>query len=130
MSKNCMNCKWYNNYTCNNKSLQIESEGDNTEENVIEFIEEGTLSEAIREEFDLNKLANDFLSELIELNYIKKNCIDKALSEKYEESENDIFETIEGKVSSILYSYFKNNKNKNSKLSINNPEDFSCCYWV
>lgn len=129
MEKNCLSCKYYNSGVCINKdnknNIQVES---NTEDQVVEFIEEGYLSEAIRENLSLKRLGNDFLSMHIENEYIKKNCISKALNETYEEDEIDIYESIEDVISSILFKYFKG-ANMIGELYINNPYDFSCSNW-
>lgn len=126
MDRCCVNCKWYFNNKCHSKDINITSE-DNTEDQVIDFIEEGTLNECIRENVNLKELGKLFTDELINNNYIKKNSINNVKSEDYSNIDNDIFEYVDDKISSILYKYFKNSIT--SEIRINNPLDFSCCYW-
>lgn len=127
MEKNCLNCKYYYCNKCNNKHTPITIKS-NIQDQIIDFIEEGYLSQALHEELNLKRLGNDFLSRHIENNYVKKNCIDKALNETYEEDEYEIYEGIENIMSDILLRYFKDDK-KNDNIKITTPGAFRCCNW-
>ena len=128
MEKNCINCKWYYNQQCNNSKLQIVKE-DNTYWNIVKYIEDGILSEQIKENVNLNKLANSFINVILDLGYIKKNCINKALNETYEDTAVEIYENIESIISNMLIGYFKNNGLHVVKVNINDPNNFYCCNW-
>ena len=66
MEKTCLNCKYYYNRQCNNKTLPIEPES-NIEDITTEFIEEGILSGSLQE-----LLTNKELKKLNNINRIKK----------------------------------------------------------
>ena len=128
MEKNCINCKWYYNKKCNNNELQITKE-DATYWKIVSYIESGILSEQLKETINLNELGKEFLKVFIDLGYIKKNCINKVLNEKYEDNETNIYENIENLISSLLMQYFKNNGRNIEKVNINDPYNFYCCKW-
>ena len=128
MEKSCINCKWYYNHKCNNNELQI-TKDDTTYWKIVNYIESGILSEQLKEAINLNELGKEFLKVFIDLGYIKKNCINKALNEKYEDNEANIYENIEYLFATLLMQYFKNNGQHIEKVNINDPYNFYCCKW-
>lgn len=127
MDKCCVNCKWYYDNKCNCKEINITIEND-AEDQVTEFLEEGILNEGLKENVNLKELGRLFADELINNNCIKKNSINNVKSEDYSNIDVDVYEYIDDKISSILYRYFNVNPVE-SEIKINNPLEFSCCYW-
>ena len=130
MEKNCLNCKYYYNRQCNNKSLPIQPES-NIEDITTEFIEEGILSGSLQELLTNKELKriflNDFIHRIIEKDYIKKNKIDKLLQDSYsDDDEINIIEELDNAISIMLKRYFKNSI---SNIKITKPEEFCCSNW-
>lgn len=127
MDKNCINCKWYYKQTCNCRNVSFTCDN-NIEDQVIDFIEEGTLIEGIKETLEFKELTSIYLNSLREAGAIKKNINSKLINSNIEESEVNIIEVVDSCISSLLLSHFKNIKSK-SNIIINNPNEFCCCNW-
>lgn len=130
MEKTCLNCKYYYNRQCNNKTLPIQPES-NIEDITTEFIEEGILSGSLQELLTNKELKriflNDFIHRIIEKDYIKKNKIDKLLQDSYsDDDEINIIEELDNTISIMLKRYFKNSI---SNIKITQPEEFYCSNW-
>lgn len=125
MDKNCINCKWYYNQSCNCRNVNFTC-ANNIEDQVIDFIEEGTLIEGIKETLEFKELTSIYLNAIKEAGAIKKNINSKLINSNIEESESEIIEIIDNCVSSLINNNFKNST---SKVNVDNPESFYCCNW-
>lgn len=132
MEKNCLNCKYYYNDKCNNKTLPIVSQN-NIKDAAIEFIEEGILMDSLKE-FLFNKelkriFLENFMKRVIEKDYIKKNKMNALINDSYsDEEEMSIIEELEDIFSDIL---LKNRYFQNSicNIIITEPHTFYCKNW-
>ena len=88
-NKCCLNCKYWWNGNCHNNNFSTKVQ-DTTYNNIIDYVEEGILSQQIKEE-NLNTLANNTFIPVLE-KYFKKSCIDKVYEETYEEQEDELYE--------------------------------------
>ena len=125
MDKVCINCKWYYNATCNCKDFIRTINIVDNDTRYISYIEEGYFSENIRENIDIKELGKNYIKMLIEQDYIKKNKDIKKINLESEEME--IFEYIEFALYKSIQNYFEGNAG--ADIKINNPDEFSCCYW-
>lgn len=124
-NKNCLNCKWYYSKKCNcndfTGNIMIETKQDGTT-----YVEDGILSETIRENFKFKELANLIIDKLRDEDYLKKN---KNINKfNIEDLENDITEMIDCALSGGIMNYFDGSL-FDANLEINEPREFSCCYW-
>lgn len=127
-NKCCLNCKYWWNKSCHNKNFSTKVQ-DITYYNIIEYVEEGILSQQLKESVNLNALANSTFIPALE-KYFKKSCVNKALNEEYEEQEDKIYEEIEGIFSSMIMTYFKKfNTELKQTIEIKEPANFYCCKW-
>ena len=127
MEKNCINCKWYWSGKCHNKNLSITQEN-TTYWDIVNFIEEGVLSESIKEQFNLNQIRNVFLKDL-NITAVKKKYYDSLFTSISDDVENELNECIDMVISKILLNYFKNNEVKEIPVDVKNPNEFLCNNW-
>lgn len=125
MDRCCFNCKWHNNTTCNCKEFKQNISIENIN-NGITYIEDGILSETIRENFCFNELSNMIVDKLKNEDYLKKNK--NIYKFNIEALENDIVEMIDDALSKSIMNYFDSDCNKN-KIKIANNSNFNCWYW-
>ena len=127
-NKCCLNCKYWWSGSCHNNNFSTKVQ-DTTYNNIINYVEEGILSQQIKEEENLNILANNTFIPALE-KYFKKSCVNKALNEEYEEQEDKIYEYIEGIFSDMLMIYFKRFAGElKQTIEIEEPANFYCCKW-
>lgn len=125
MYKNCLNCKWYYNKKCNCK-------GNKTEKNHLvtdgtTYVEQGYFSQSIEESNVVQEIINLTIKALQEQDFIKKNKSIKKFNQ--EQLEFELNEAIEvSSISDSIMNYFDSD-NVEINTEINNPIEFSCCYW-
>lgn len=130
MERKCTTCKWYYNQVCNNRDVSIINE--DQEMLGSSYIEEGVLIETLREQINIEKLANPILKLLIDEKIIKKAYSDpEKIKNKVDldEVKEEIIEIIDFALDKSIRNYFDVEPSGNDKLSIYNPEEFSCCHW-
>lgn len=126
MEKNCINCKWYYNKSCNCKQISFTCDN-SIDDQINTFIEDGILWEGIKENLEFKELTSIYLNAIKEAGAIKKNINNKKISSNIEEAETNIIEIIDSGISKLLNNNFENDKM--NKVYINKPGDFYCCYW-
>lgn len=130
MERKCTTCKWYYNQVCNNRDVSIINEYQ--EMLGSSYIEEGVLIETLREQINIEKLTNPILELLIDEKIIKKTYSDpEKIKNKVdlEKVKEEIIEVIDFALDESIRNYFDIEPSGNDKLSIYNPEEFSCCHW-
>lgn len=125
MSSNCINCKWWFKATCNCKEFNNNISISENDTRYIDYIENGNFAESIRENIDIKELGKNYLKMLLDQDYLKKNKDIRKVN--FESEEMEIFEYIENELYQSIQNYFSDGNGTN--LIINNPSDFSCCYW-
>lgn len=129
MENNCINCKYFYNGICRNKNLEIDIVNNN---DGISYIEDGILNETLKENLDFKDMVETVIATLHDNDIIKKsfqkdwNKIHNIIDNDY--IENSLIEIIDESISSSIMNYFKLN-NQEQEKKINNPYEFSCCYW-
>lgn len=126
MEKNCINCKWYYNKSCNCKQIKFTCDN-SIDDQINTFVEDGILWEGIKESLNFKELATIYLKAIAEAGAIKKNINNKLVSNNIEEAETNIIEIIDSCISKLLNNNFENDKL--NKVYINKPDNFYCCYW-
>ena len=121
MEKNCITCKWYYKQKCNCKDLNMTAI---TKDDGTKYVEDGLLSTNIEESGLTKDIIKTIITELKEQDYIKKNKDINKFND--EEIERELIETIDAKLSYGIMNYFYG---ESDDIGINNPNEFSCCYW-
>lgn len=126
MEKNCRNCAYFYCNKCYNRKLNINS---SIEKEIVEFIEEGYLSELLREEVNLKELFFSTFYTTLQP-YFKKAGIKQVKNEDFSEEESIIYEELDNMISRIFADFIQLNKNnKKVGTEISYPDDFYCCEW-
>lgn len=123
MEKNCLNCKYYFNHACNNKSVQFE-ELEYSNEGVT-YVEDGILNEAVQENLNLKKIAFLIMEELKNKDMIKKKADVNKLN--LDDMMCEVSEIVDDALCGSIQNYF--NSNNKCEVGICNSDEFSCCYW-
>lgn len=125
MYKNCLNCKWYYNKKCNckeNKAGKNHLVTDGTT-----YVEQGYFSQSIEESNVVQEIISLTIKALQEQDFIKKNkSIKKFVQDQLEYELNEAIEI--SSIGDSITNYFSNG-NVEINTEINNPMEFSCCYW-
>jgi hypothetical protein len=123
MEKNCLNCRYYYNHACNNKSVQFE-ELEYSNDGVT-YIEDGILFANTEENLDLKQIASLIMEELNNKDMLKKKADLNKLN--LDDMRTEVVEIVDSALCNSIQNYFSSN-NK-CKVGICNVEDFNCCYW-
>ena len=127
MEKNCLNCKYHYNKTCNNCNLNIQTEL-NTTDAVHVYTEEGYLHEDVIEKIEMDDITKLLYGKMIEENYIKKNMIDKLNKIDTYDIEVNLHEMIEDIIFKTVLPMTRKNSVQ-SKMIIKDPNNFYCSNW-
>lgn len=125
MDKCCRTCKWYFKSQCNCydviSNILIENNQDGTT-----YVEDGLLSEAIKEGVEFDAIKDRIVDKLWASGYIRKN---KNINKfDIEDIEPIIVEIIDEGLSRSIMNYFDNGIN-NSSINFNNIDEYYCYYW-
>lgn len=121
MDKVCNNCKWWYKSACNCKEFNITAM---TKDDGVKYVEDGLLSTNIEESGLTKDIIKIIIVELKEQDYIKKT---KNINNFNDENiEKELIEVIDDKLSEGIMNYFDGSC---GEIEINNPSDFTCCYW-
>lgn len=93
----------------------------------ITYVEQGYFSQSIEESNVVQEIINLTIKALQEQDFIKKNKSIKKFNQ--EQLEFELNEAIEvSSISDSIMNYFDSD-NVEINTEINNPIEFSCCYW-
>ena len=123
LSMSCRTCKYFYMSECKCKEFKGSVNAQNTN-NGYSYTEEGLLYENLKESDIMKYIIRSIWTDLAEKDIIKKNR--KIKNYDYEDIEADILQEIDEKLSPGINRYFDGVIND---LSINDPDNFYCCYW-
>lgn len=123
LSMSCRTCKYFYMSECKCKEFKGSVNAQNTN-NGYSYTEEGLLFSSLQESNVINYIAEVIWFDLTTKGIIKKNRSLKNYD--YEDIGLDILQEIDERLSPGINNYFDG---KINDLTINDPDNFYCCYW-
>ena len=123
MSMSCRTCKYFYMGECKCKEFKGSVNAQNAN-NGYSYTEEGLLFSSLQESNVINYIAEVIWFDLTTKGIIKKNRSLKNYD--YEDIGLDILQEIDERLSPSINNYFDG---KINDFTINDPDNFYCCYW-